>query len=131
METIHLHYPWFLQSPPSISCSITPPPHPPRSPSLLMFLFSPPTPPLQREMQPFLMSCTLSSGGNEMMPSEEGGGGGLKDASTLPARQHSFDSDEGAAVAGVHRHLPVKSGTNQRKSTFPPQTVSHRSATYR
>lgn len=63
-----------------------------------------------------------------MMPSE-GWWGGLKDASTLPGREHSFDSDEGAAVAGVHRPLPVESGTNQRKSTFPPQTVFHHHTT--
>lgn len=80
MESIHLHYLfslWFLQS---HSLQLQPPPS---SPSLLMFLFCAPHP--RRGMQLFQMwwSC-LSSGGDEIMLSDEGGGGRvLKNPATL------------------------------------------------
>lgn len=122
METIHLHYPfslWFLQSPPSISCSIIPPS------SLLSWCF---------------FSARCSS------PPPEGNAAFPNVVYSKQLREWNYsiwgvDWSQGCFHAAcartfpwrcggrcLHCHLLLESGINQRKSTFAPQTFpSHRS----
>lgn len=125
METIHLHYPFsllkrFLQSPPSISCSITPPPLP-RPPWCFFSARCSSPPPEGNAAFPNVVHSKQLREWNYSIWGVDWSQGCFHAACarTFPWR---------CGGRCLHCPLLLESGIHQRKSTFAPQTFpSHRS----